>query len=105
MGGIFLVLSCFFMAQESNINVGPICTVTLVPFQDELKPCHYRPLLTPDKARCVFIKFTVLHGFLHFEYDAVLIRVLLPEESLQVLSHVVAVGGVDLIVKLRIFAR
>jgi len=60
---------------------------------------------SPDKARCVFIKFTVLHGFLHFEYDAVLIRVLLPEESLQVLSHVVAVGGVDLIVKLRIFAR
>jgi len=62
-------------------------------------------LSSPDKSCRVFIKFTVLHGLLDLEHDTVLVTVLLPEEGLQVLPHVVAVGGVDLVMKLRIFPR
>jgi len=62
-------------------------------------------LSSPDKTSCVFIKFTIFHGFLHFEDHTVLVIILLPEESLQVLSHIVTVGSVHLIMKLRIFSR
>ena len=62
-------------------------------------------LRTPDKSCGIFIKLAVLHGFLHSEDDAIFVRVLLPEESLQVLPHVVAVAGVDVVMKLRIFSR